>query len=250
MEPLKYGFCIYNKKKEGIEINNTQTIREQLLELTDEKYRVFASSLLPGVEHILGVRLPELRKIAKKITKGDWKTFLETTEEQFFEEVMLQGMVIGAATMEVQVRLNYMANFIPKIDCWSVCDSFCSGLKFTQSHKEIVWEFLKPYIMSEKEYEIRFAVVMLLNYYVTEEYAERAFIYFEKIKHDGYYVKMAVAWAISVYYTKLPVLTMKYLKNNNLDHFTYHKALQKITESLRVDKETKMLIREMKANKK
>lgn len=68
----------------------------------------------------------------------------------------------------------------------------------------------------------------------------------DKIKHEGYYVKMAVAWAVSICYVKHPVTTMKYLKNNTLDCFTYNKALQKITESYRVDRETKDLIRGMK----
>jgi 3-methyladenine DNA glycosylase AlkD len=100
--------------------------------------------------------------------------------------------------------------------------------------------------MDSREFYIRFGVVMLLNYYVEEAYIEKALQAMDQIHCDAYYVKMGVAWAISMYYVKFPEITMKYLKENHLDDFTYNKTLQKITESLKVDKETKDLIRSMK----
>lgn len=223
-----------------------KSIREQLNELAEEKYRKFTSSLTPGKDNILGVRLPLLRKLAMKLAKGDWQTYLKEASDDTMEEVMLQGMVIGYLKEDIEVVLALAKDFIPKIDCWPVCDSFCGGLKITADHKERVWNFIQPYLASNQEYKIRFGVVMLLNYFVSEEYAKKAFEHFDRIHHEGYYVKMAVAWAISIYYTVLPEVTMDYLKNNQLDKFTYNKALQKITESLRVDTATKEIIRSMK----
>lgn len=159
---------------------------------------------------------------------------------------MLQGMVIGYVKTDIEELLSYVALFVPKIDNWSVCDSFCTGLKFTKENKERVWEFLQPYLSSKKEYEIRFGVVMLLDFYIETEYIERVLNLLDRVKHEGFYAKMAVAWAVSICYVKLPDSTMEYLRNNTLDDFTYNKALQKITESKRVDKETKNLIRSMK----
>ncbi|MDF2473449.1 MAG: alkylation repair protein [Anaerocolumna sp.] len=222
------------------------SIREQLIELAEEDYRKFTASLLPGVENILGVRLPLLRYIAKKIAKEDWRTFLATKDDIYMEEITLRGMVIGYVKADIGEILHYAAEFIPHINNWSTCDSFCGGLKITKTNKERVWDFLQPYLTSDKEYEIRFGVVMLLNYYVTPEYTKRAFQHFDTITHKGYYVMMAVAWAISIYYISLPDITLEYLRNNRLDDVTYHKALQKITESLRIDKETKEMIRGMK----
>jgi 3-methyladenine DNA glycosylase AlkD len=223
-----------------------KTIKEQLLELAEEEYRKFSAALIPNINHVLGVRLPELRKLAKKMARGDWRAYLEHAESEYFEEVMLQGMVIGYLKTDVEEILRYVADFVPKIDNWSVCDSFCTGLKFTITNKKQVWDFLQPYLLSENEYEIRFAVVMLLDYYIEEEYISRALQLLDKSKHEGYYVKMAVAWAVSICYVKLPESTMPYLKSNSLDDFTYNKALQKITESFRVDQETKKMIRCMK----
>jgi 3-methyladenine DNA glycosylase AlkD len=222
-----------------------QSIKERLAELAEEKYRSFTSALTPGKENILGVGIPLLKKMAAKLVKGDWRTYLAMAGDASMEEVMLQGMVIGLCKADIDEVLELTAGFIPKIDCWSVCDGFCSGLKITTTHKERVWEFIKPYLCADKEYELRFGIVMLL-YYLESEYAPQAFAYFDSIKHDGYYVKMAVAWVLSMYYVNLPELTLEYLKKNKLDDFTYNKALQKITESLRVDPTTKEMIRSMK----
>jgi 3-methyladenine DNA glycosylase AlkD len=222
------------------------SIREKLVEMAEEEYRSFTSALNPGKDNILGVRLPLLRKMAAEIAKGDWRLYLEQAEEDTLEEVMLQGMVIGKAKADIEEILEHCRNFIPMIDCWSICDSFCGGLKLTNQYKERIWDFIQTYLASDKEYEIRFGVVMLLSYYVLPEYCSLAFEQFDQIRHEGYYVKMAIAWALSIYFIKLPDQTMEYLEKNSLDDFTFNKALQKITESFRVDPDTKAVIKKMK----
>jgi 3-methyladenine DNA glycosylase AlkD len=223
-----------------------KTIKQQLLELADEEYRQFSSALIPNISHVLGVRLPELRKMAKKIAREDWKAYIQQAESEYFEEIMLQGMVIGYVKTDIDEILRYVADFVPKIDNWSVCDSFCTGLKFTKTNMEKVWDFLQPYLVSTEEYEIRFGVVMLLDFYLEEAYLTQVLLLLDDIKHEGYYAKMAIAWAISICYVKFPEPSMTYLKDNSLDDFTFNKALQKITESYRVDQETKKVIRSMK----
>lgn len=221
-------------------------IREQLFELSDEKYQRFQRKLCPDTDNIIGVRIPSLRKLAKEIAKGDWREYLKVAEDEYYEEAMLQGMVIGYSKADITEMLNYIQDFIPKINNWAVCDSFCSGLKYTKKNKDTLWEIINTYLHSKKEFEIRFAVVMLLGYYIEEKYIDKVLLLLDKVKHEGYYVKMAVAWTISICYIKFPGQTMKYLNTNSLDNFTYNKSLQKITESLRVDKETKVLIKGMK----
>lgn len=100
---------------------------------------------------------------------------------------------------------------------------------------------------AQGEYEIRFGVVMSMQLFIDDEHIEQLLEEYDAIRHDGYYVKMAVAWALSVCFVKFPEITMRYLKQNNaLDDFTYNKTLQKIIESYRVDAETKKLIKQMK----
>lgn len=223
-------------------------IKDTLIELAEPEYQVFASKLIPGTTNLLGVRLPYLRKIAKQIAKEDWKCYLENATDEFFEEVMLQGMVIGYVKAEWDEIEPYIKAFIPKINNWSVCDSFCNSLKITNSYMEKMWDLLQPYLSDSREYYIRFGVVMLLQYYISEEYVDEALKAMDAIKSDAYYVKMGIAWAISMYYVKLPKQTMPFLEENHLDDFTYHKTLQKITESRKIDDKTKKQIREMRRN--
>lgn len=231
----------------NVDENTALKIREELINLSEEDYRDFSSKLLPGINNILGVRLPALRKIAKSIAKEDWKNYLDNVRDDYFEEVMLQGMVIGYINnTDIDEIISLIRKYVPKINNWSVCDSFCNGLKITNKNKEKMWNFIEEYLSSNYEFEVRFAVVMLLNFYVEEDYVELVLSNLDKIKHDGYYVKMAVAWAISICYVKFSETTLNYLKENNLDYFTYNKSLQKICESLKVSKEEKNIIRGMK----
>lgn len=229
---------------------NQKELRDELVALSEEKYQKFSSRLTPGTDTILGVRLPALRKIAKRIAKADWGAYLETARDDSFEETLLQGMVIGYLDVELDEQLALIKSFIPKIDNWSVCDSFCTGLKFTKQHQEEVWLFLQPYLKSNEVYEIRFGVVMFITYFVEDAYLEPMFRNFNAIGCDNYYVKMAVAWAITSCFTVFPEMTMIYLKANDLDDFTYNKALQKIIESRQVSPEMKVRIRFMKRKKK
>ena len=221
-------------------------LRDKLFELSDDKFKTFHSRLCPNTDNIIGVRLPLLRQLAKEIAKGDWRNFLSNSKEEYYEEILINGLVIAYAKCDVEERLNYIESFVPKIDNWAICDSFCNTLKFVNKNKEIMWEFIQSYLKSYNEFEIRFAVVIILNYYITEDYIDLVLKTLDNIKHDGNYVKMAIAWAISMCFVKFEEKTMAYLKDNSLDDFTYNKSLQKICESLRIDKNTKELIKSMK----
>jgi len=223
-----------------------EEIKTRLKALSDEKYRKFASGLLPGTSNLLGVRLPLLRSIAREIARGDWREYLKTADDEFFEETMLQGFVIGFAKTDDEEKLQLIREFIPKIGNWSVCDSFCASLKFVNNNRARVWDFLQQYFRSDREFELRFAIVMGIFYYTSDDYIDEFLKLLVRIKHDGYYVKMAVAWALSACYVKFPEKTLEYLKNSELDDFTYNKALCKIIESRMVDDETRAMIRKMK----
>lgn len=219
-------------------------IGKRLEELADEKYRTFIAALTPGKDNILGVRIPLLRKLAKEILNNDWKEYLMKTGSSM-EELILQGFIIGGCKVSQEERLRMAADFVPKIDCWPVCDSFCGCLKPADKHKKLVWDFILPYLHSGREFEVRFGVVMLLHY-LSEEYAPLAFSHIDMIRHEGYYARMAIAWVLSMYYINCPELTLKYLKESNLDTFTYNKTIQKIIESKRVDRTDKDMLRCLK----
>lgn len=221
-------------------------IKEQLELQKEPDFQKFTAKLLPGVEHILGVRLPILRKMAKQLAKGDWQTYLRTACDDSYEEIMLQGMVLGYAKGNLQEKEPFLRAFLPKINNWSVCDSVCSTLKLAKTQPAEFWDFLAEYLHSPREYEVRFALVQMLDYYVNEEYLERVLEAADCVDLKFYYVQMAQAWAISICYREFPERTLPFLKENHLDDFTHNKALQKITESLKVAKEEKAYIRTLK----
>lgn len=221
-------------------------IRRQLEQLSEKTFQQFTAKLLPGTEHILGVRLPVLRKMAKELAKGDWRTYLSNASDSSYEEIMLQGMTLGYAKGELQEKKEYLERFIPKIDNWSVCDSVCSTIKTAQSQPEEMWEFLEPYLNSSEEFQIRFALVQLLDYYVNETYLARVLEAAQQVKQEYYYVEMAQAWLISICYREFPKETLPVLESNALNDFIHKKAIQKITESLKVPKAEKERARRLR----
>lgn len=224
-----------------------QKIKEKLFELSDQKYKEFHSGLCPGTDNIIGVRVPVLRNYAKELGKKyNIEELLQEIDNQYYEEIMLQGMLIGLEKQDFNTLQKQIKQFVPKIDNWAICDVFCAGLKQTKKHKKEMWNFLQKYLKSNKEFEIRFSIVMILDYYIEEEYLKKIFAIFDDTTSDAYYVQMAVAWAISICLIRFYNETIKYLRIAKLDKFTYNKALQKAIESYRITKEQKEELKNMK----
>lgn len=221
-------------------------IRLELLSLSEEKYQKFASSLIPTCDNLIGVRIPMLRRIAKRIIQDEPLSYLENTSERYFEESMLKALVIGGLNEDIETILIQVAIFIPKINNWSVCDTFCNGLKIARLHKKRVWNFLSSYFSATQPYEIRFLLVMLLFHYIEVEYLNKIFTICNSIRHDDYYVKTAVAWCVSACFIKFPEQTIDYLNENDLPDDTYNKAIQKILDSRRISPKTKTVLKRMK----
>lgn len=221
------------------------SIRNRLLELVKLGNPTFVQSLHPGIEHILGLKIPDIRILAKQLAAdSNWKIILDNMDHYYMEERILHGMVIGYVKgITLEERLYEIGKFLPLINSWSVCDTFCSTLKFTIRHRSEVWEYIQSCFDSGEEYILRFAIVMSLNYYITLEYIDKIFCYMNNIHTDFYYVKMAQAWAVSVCYIKYPSITEEFLKDNQLDDFTQNKSIQKICESFRVDPRDKVRIK-------
>ena len=226
--------------------NNREEIINKLKELSDDNYKKLQMKLCPNVNNIIGVRVPKLREYAKELSKENWKKNYNFLKNEYYEETMLQGMMLGLGKNPIQDTITYLKCFIPEIDNWATCDVTCAGLKFTKKNQETMWKFINSYIRSTKEFERRFAVVMILDYYIIDEYIDQTLKTLDKIKTKEYYVMMAVAWAVSVAYIKYPEKGMEYLEKCHLDLTTYNMALQKILDSYRVSDEKKSKIRMMK----
>lgn len=223
-----------------------EQIIKELFELADTKYKEFHSGLCPNTDNIIGVRVPKLREMARKIAKQNPEEFLSKIDDNYYETVMLYGMVIGYMKATLEERKKYLDVFVPKIDNWAICDCCTSTYKFTNKNLEEMWNYIQKYVKSNNEFEIRFSVIMMMDYYLIDQYIDKVFEILNNIIHEGYYVKMGIAWLISVAFVKYEKKTRTFLTSNKLDDFTYNKTLQKIIESNRITKEVKEKIRKMK----
>lgn len=220
-------------------------VRERLFELQDIKYREFHCRLCPTKKEIIGVKIPVLKKLSKELYKED-KQILSKIGNEYYEEIMLQGLIIALSKEPLDKRINLIKQFVTKIDNWSVCDVFCSSLKIKNSEKKIYFDFLKIYYKSKKEFELRFLVVMLLDYFLEEEYLDAVFKIINEIRSEKYYVNMAVAWLLSVAFIKYRDKTLSELSMLKIEDWTYNKAIQKIIESKRVSDEDKEYLKTKK----
>lgn len=121
-----------------------EDIKTRLFELSDKKYKEFHKGLCPGTDNIIGVRIPVIRNYAKELSKEyDIRLLLDEIDNEYYEEIMIQGMLIGFEKIEFSEVVKDIEKFVPKIDNWAVCDVFCGGLKITKKYKEEMYEFIR-----------------------------------------------------------------------------------------------------------
>ena len=229
--------------------NLKNKIRNELLEKEDEKYKKFHSSLCPNnsEEIFIGIRIPVLRKYAKELlSKHEIEDILNNIEDYYYEEIMLEGMVIANSKLNINEKIEKTKVFVPKIINWAICDVFCGDFKFKTEDRKTVWNFINNYKNSKKEFEIRFLIVMMLSHFVIDDYIDEVLKIANEVYNEDYYVKMAIAWLISICYIKYKEKTEKFMKDCTLDDWTYNKAIQKAIESYRVSKEDKEKLKKMK----
>lgn len=217
-----------------------------LAELADEKYRAFHTSLVPGLTAFYGVRSPALRALAKQIAKGNAPAFLARCTDDSYEERILRGFVTGFYRWPDEKSAILAAmEFGNHINNWAVCDGGTAALGQLKRYPAAGFALAKSEIATNSCWHIRFGVVAILDYYLKDDTIDEALRLLCKIEHSDYYVKMAVAWALSVAFVKYREKTLAVLPLLK-DDFTYQKTLQKCRESFRVTAEDKKLLLTMK----
>ncbi len=225
---------------------NYEQLQEKLVEVADEKYQKFAKKLTPSGRQIMGVKIPQVRKLVDLIPREKYAEFLKVNPVAL-EEVMVRGMIICKLSYEEMLR--QFDSQVEYIDDWSTCDVFCAGLrKVIKKHQA---EFLdlkvKKLLGAKDEFAVRVGLVMLKTSYVNADNLEMIFSWTEKLRErEEYYVRMAIAWLLSECFIKFPAATTGYLINSHLPKWTYNKTISKICDSYRVDDETKKMLRKMR----
>ncbi len=221
-------------------------ITELLRENSDEKYAKFQSRLIPTVptDMIIGVRTPVLRKLAKVFKKDERSAdFLRELPHAYFDENQLHGFIISEIS-DFGECLTALEQFLPYIDNWATCDQ--TSPKCFKKHKAELLPLIQKWLKSEHTYTVRFAIGMLMQYYLNEnfkpEYAELVV----GVKSDEYYINMEIAWYMATALAKQWDAVIPYLENAAMDKWTHNQTIKKARESCRITLEQKEYLKSLK----
>ena len=219
-------------------------ITDKLFKLQDKKYQELQYKIIPNVDNIIGVRTPELRKLAKKLVKeNNYKSFLEELPHKYFDENQLHAFIISELK-DFNECINYTNKFLPYIDNWATCDQMSP--KVFKKNKDNLLKEIKVWINSKETYTIRFAIGMLMSYFLDEDFDKKYLELVSKIKSKEYYVNMMIAWYFATALAKQYKDTIIYLENNKLDTWVHNKTIQKAIESYRITNDQKEYLRSLK----
>ena len=224
-------------------LKSERQFREYLYSLQDEKYKEFHSAIA-NVDNVIGVRVPKLREIAKMVAQNDYRSVF-SFKHLTNEESMIHGMAIGYLKVDFNEKLKLLDEFLNQMNGWSVCDSTCATLKDFKKHHEEGFSFINNIINDERVFARRTAFVLLLNYYINDNYIDDVIdiIMNYNYEESEYYVLMAIAWLISICYVKYPEKCLKIYESHKLNKFVNNKSISKVCDSYRVTKEQKELLK-------
>ena len=220
-------------------------IREELFKLQDKKYRDFQVKLFPTVNPsaVIGVRTPYLRKLAKVFVKEDYSSFLRKLPHKYFDENQLHAFIISEIK-NYDDCITYTNKFLPYIDNWATCDQLSP--KVFNKHTDMLLKEIEIWMKSKKTYTIRFAIGMLMRYYLDDNFKIEYLDIVSNIKSDEYYVNMMIAWFFATALAKQYDSAIPYIENKKLDTWVHNKTIQKAIESYRITKEQKEYLKSLK----
>lgn len=223
-----------------------EEIRKELFALQDTAYRDFQAKLIPNLGNgsMIGVRTPELRKMAKQMAKREEiGAFLEALPHTYFDENQLHAFII-AERKDFSQCMKELTHFLPFVDNWATCDQLSP--KIFKKHRQELLPYIKEWITSDQTYVVRFAVGMLMEHFLDEDFD---LVYPEmvsKIRSKEYYINMMVAWYFATALAKQYDAVLPFIEEERLAAWTHNKAIQKSIESNRITAEQKVYLRGLK----
>ncbi|WP_191015728.1 DNA alkylation repair protein [Treponema zioleckii] len=224
-------------------------ITEHLFLLKDEKYRDFMALLIPNVEadRVIGIRTPALRSYAKELCAPENEflrtEFLKDLPHKYFEENQLHAFIISLQK-NFDFCISLLENFLPFVESWATTDQMSPKI-FKKHHSELL-PYIEKWICSKKTYTVRYAILLLMQHFLDEDFDKK---YLEKVaavRSDEYYVNMMIAWYFATALAKQYDSALPYIQKKSLEGWTHNKAIQKAIESFRVSKEHKDYLRTLK----
>lgn len=208
-----------------------QKIIDYLYQNQDLEYRNFHLSL-KGASDMIGVRTPLLKKIAKEISKNDYIAFIKLNEKKYYEEKAILAYMLGYLKIDFDSLVSLIDESIDYFDSWALTDGLCSNLKIFKKYQKEGFNYINKLLERSNPWHVRIGLVLLLDYYINDNYIDKVLEISQNISNSDYYVMMANAWLVSVCYIKYPIKTQVIL--DKLDNIIRRKAISKINDSRRV----------------
>lgn len=221
-------------------------VREKLFSMQDEEYRQFQSRLMPTVDSqvIIGVRTPELRSFAKEFSKNSQsKDFLDILPHKYYEENNLHAFLIERLN-DYDSTIDALYKFLPYVDNWATCDMMKP--KVFQKNKDKLIVEIKRWIDSADTYMVRFAIGMLMTFYLDDDFKTEYVNMVASVKSEEYYINMMIAWYFATALAKQYDNVLPYIENNTLEKWVHNKSIQKAVESRRISDEQKVSLRTLR----
>lgn len=223
-----------------------EILLERLFEFQDLEYKAFHEKLIPTVdkETVIGIRTPVLRSFAKEIAGSEEATcFLQSLPHLYYEQNNLHGLLIEGIK-DYEKCVEELNRFLPYVDNWATCDMIRP--KCFKKHLPELLERIKVWLKSEHIYTVRFAIEMLMTFYLDEAFMPEYLAWVSEIRTEAYYLKMMIAWYFATALAKQYEVTIPYLEMQRLDQWTHNKTIQKAVESYRITKEQKAYLKTLK----
>lgn len=224
----------------------TEKIRQHLFAMQDIKYKEFHGKLMPTIDPdtIIGVRIPMLRKYAKELLKSnETEEFIRDLPHQYYDENNLHGYIIEQ-TKDFHECVGQIEAFLPYVDNWATCDTMAP--KVFKKHKQELLPYIEKWICSEEPYTVRFAVNMLMRFFLDDDFDTRYLDMAAGVQTEEYYVKMVIAWYFATALAKQYESTIPYMEKQVLEKWTHNKSIQKARESYRITEDQKEYLKSLK----
>lgn len=226
-------------------------LNEELTSLAvgNKEYARFNQRIVNTNKKVLGVRTPDLRRLAKQYARGvgyfDIEQYLHSVDRRAYEHVMLGGMLINYAKLGDAEMIRLAKQYLKLVDSWAEIDMFAQKRK--KFDEKLWWDFASKSVEPPDEFVVRYGVIEMMSNFLNEKYINEVFAKLRKIAHDGYYVRMGMAWLYASAAINFYDLTLGEIKNVNLNPWTKKKALTKMLESYQFTSEQKEQIRSLRS---
>ena len=221
-------------------------LQKKLFELQDLTYKEFHSALMPGIEKedVIGIRVPVLRRFAKKFAKTkEAEAFLQELPHQYYEENNLHMMLI-TAIRDYESCLREIQRFLPYVNNWATCDF--PAPKCLAAHKEELFPEVKKWIRSGDTYTVRYGIGILMRLYLDEDFKPEYAALVSGVQSEQYYVNMMIAWYFATALAKQWDTVISYLEERKLSPWVHRKTIQKAVESYRITEEQKTYLKTLR----